>query len=692
MRKNSLITVILTVLLIITAPVSVFAGQKDVNTFVDFTVTEKINMSAIAGRNELKADRLDIINNGDMGILNIDSVRAETANGWELVRNDEDFSVMPQNSKKISVLADEMHDMIEEYKNAGEIKPGMSCTVEFKGNTGIVTETVADEKAADIVITVSQTMPLPLLLSGTELGKHIMVSALTEHVKFTDEVPPPSAVLTDVSENQDRSVVAWNEGNTLKISSRIGGQKIIAGDCSYMFSPESLTSMARDTIRSIDFSNLNTDRVESMRGMFCGSSVRTLDLSSISMENVRDAKDMFKNCIFLYEVSVGENFAFSKEGQLPSHNGSSQIPSADGKWYAKSDGTGYLPEEIPVQKADTYSAFKPKGEPVMQRGLDFNTELPYYNDEIKKVIFTDERAPDLAKTRDVSENRDNSVVAWLEGETYKISSQVDGKKVIAGVDMSDMFNADMTMNAFMLTEIIDLSGLDTSNVTEMDRLFYGAYYLREVNLSIDTGKVESMSQMIDTTGRSLKRLILGERFAFSGSNYGLADGIWYAQSDGKRYLSREIPANKADVYVFSSDGSDPVSEIELTRDNLGYIGYKSGVSNLIIPDILEGADGRYYKVTSIFDYTFAEERNLKKLVLPNSLSKIKEGAFQDCSALLSVYIPKSIMEIGGQAFNQCNALKDVYYGGSVEEWNRLHIGSFNDSLLNAEIHCNSTWK
>lgn len=143
---------------------------------------------------------------------------------------------------------------------------------------------------------------------------------------------------------------------------------------------------------------------------------------------------------------------------------------------------------------------------------------------------------------------------------------------------------------------------------------------------------------------------------------------------------------------FSSDGSDPVSEIELTRDNLGYIGYKSGVSNLIIPDILEGADGRYYKVTSIFDYTFAEERNLKKLVLPNSLSKIKEGAFQDCSALLSVYIPKSIMEIGGQAFNQCNALKDVYYGGSIEEWNRLHIGSFNDSLLNAEIHCNSTWK
>ena len=81
MRKNSLITVILTVLLIITAPVSVFAGRKDVNTFVDFTVTEKINMSAIAGRNELKADRLDIINNGDMGILNIDSVRAETANG-----------------------------------------------------------------------------------------------------------------------------------------------------------------------------------------------------------------------------------------------------------------------------------------------------------------------------------------------------------------------------------------------------------------------------------------------------------------------------------------------------------------------------------------------------------------------------------------------------------------------------------
>lgn len=691
MNKNSLITVLLAALLILMSAVSVFAIQQEVNPCVDFTVTEKINMSGSTDRQELKADSLNIINNSEMGILNIDSVRAKPVNGWELVSNDEDFAQMPKNSKKISIVADETHDMIEEYKNAGEIKPGLSGFVKLRGNTGMMTEPVIDEKAADIVITVSQKMPEPLLASGKELGKYITISDLTEHIVFTDEEAPLSANLIDVSERQDKSVVAWNEGNTLKISSRIGGRKIIAGDCSYMFSEERFTSISKGSLKSIDFGNLNTDRVESMRGMFCGSSVRKLDLSNISMKNVKDAQDMFKDCRFLYEVTVGENFYFDKEGLLPSHGGNSYLPNADGKWYSKSDGTGYLPEEIPKQKADSYSAFKPKGEPVMQKGVDFNMQLPYYSDEIKKVIFTDERAPALAKTVDVSANSDSSVIAWLEGETYKVSSQVEGKKVIANEDMSDMFNADMTMNAFMQTEMIDLSGLDTSKVKIMDRLFYGVYYLEEVNLDIDTGKTVSMRQMLETTGKSLRKITLGERFVFAGSNHGLVDGIWYAQSDGKQYFTGELPANKADVYVFSTDGTDPVIELEITKDNFSDIGYESSNADLIIPDMFEGKDGRYYRVISIFDYTFAEEKNIRRIVLPQSLKSIKEGAFQGCSALSSVYISKNTTEIGSQSFNHCDNLKDIFYGGSEEDWKKMGIGSFNEGLLNAEIHYNAAW-
>lgn len=38
-------------------------------------------------------------------------------------------------------------------------------------------------------------------------------------------------------------------------------------------------------------------------------------------------------------------------------------------------------------------------------------------------------------------------------------------------------------------------------------------------------------------------------------------------------------------------------------------------------------------------------------------------------------------------FFGCNNLKNVYYNATADEWDKISIGSYNETLVNATIHC-----
>ena len=206
---------------------------------------------------------------------------------------------------------------------------------------------------------------------------------------------------------------------------------------------------------------------------------------------------------------------------------------------------------------------------VLKKGSDFNKLI---SSTATSVIFTDEIMPISATLIDVDENGDGGVVAWMDGTSMKVSTQIKGLKAQANPDIRNMFynkrnlrNIDLTMldtqnvtymntmfyNCSGLTSL-DLTPLDTQNVTDMGYMLYDCSSLTTLDLtSMNTQKVTDMDWVFGASSK-LTTLSLGDKFAFVSSDYSLPSGTWYS-SDGTSYTSNgttcTIPNNKADTYT-----------------------------------------------------------------------------------------------------------------------------------------------
>lgn len=93
------------------------------------------------------------------------------------------------------------------------------------------------------------------------------------------------------------------------------------------------------------------------------------------------------------------------------------------------------------------------------------------------------------------------------------------------------------------------------------------------------------------------------------------------------------------------------------------------MKNLVIPDsiteikdrVFHGCEGLtsvvfHDKITSIGDQTFIYCSGLDSIQFPNSLLTIGESAFEGCSNIQSVVIPNRVRTIGSSAFERCKGL------------------------------------
>ena len=108
------------------------------------------------------------------------------------------------------------------------------------------------------------------------------------------------------------------------------------------------------------------------------------------------------------------------------------------------------------------------------------------------VVFTDEVMPADATLIDVDADGDGGVVAWTEADEtiMKVSTQIKGVKVQAAKHSTSMFEEKSKI------QTIDLTNLDTVNVTSMFSMFMNCSGLTNLNMSsFDTSNVTSMTQM-----------------------------------------------------------------------------------------------------------------------------------------------------------------------------------------------------
>ena len=76
-------------------------------------------------------------------------------------------------------------------------------------------------------------------------------------------------------------------------------------------------------------------------------------------------------------------------------------------------------------------------------------------------------------------------------------------------------------------------------------------------------------------------------------------------------------------------------------------------------------DGCYTSNDIIGKYAFRDCKSLTSVIIPSSVTEIREYAFDGCSSLINVNIPSSVTEIGCGAFSGCHSLTSVNIPSSV---------------------------
>ena len=81
------------------------------------------------------------------------------------------------------------------------------------------------------------------------------------------------------------------------------------------------------------------------------------------------------------------------------------------------------------------------------------------------------------------------------------------------------------------------------------------------------------------------------------------------------------------------------------------------------------------------DEFYIGDRLVKDIVIPDSVTEIKDYAFDNFVGLTTVTIPGSVKTIGNYAFRNCTGLKAVYYTGDVANWCAIEFYTIDSNPL-----------
>ena len=152
------------------------------------------------------------------------------------------------------------------------------------------------------------------------------------------------------------------------------------------------------------------------------------------------------------------------------------------------EGTGAIYKENVIQNETTT--------PSSSTSTFLNTEVLRNQIESINIEKTNVVPNDAKYSKDISSKQDGSIMLWYtdkdNNSLYEISIGSENGSVEANTNGSGMF-------AYLdNVSTLDLSGLDTSNMTSMSGMFYNSKSLTNIDLSgFDTSKVVTMANMFE---------------------------------------------------------------------------------------------------------------------------------------------------------------------------------------------------
>ncbi len=374
----------------------------------------------------------------------------------------------------------------------------------------------------------------------------------------------------------------WGDAPWSSFSSEINSVRIepgvtVKGSASGLFSGLSVAE-------SMGLSGLDTSGVTDMSSMFSGCTLlQAVDLSSFDTSSVTNMSSMFKGCESLGALDLSSFDTSKVENMSQMFQDCSSLASLDLSSFDTSSVAG---------SGGTYSYDGMCG---MFQGCSslIKLDLSSFNtSKVRNMLYMFWNCERL-KSVNLS-SFDTKNVACFE-------SMFSGCSALESLDLSN-FNTSRAVGSALSRmfqgcsslKSLDVSSFDTSRITDFSSMFSGCDSLESLDLSsFDTTRATKMVYMFDSSGGTLSRVTLGEKFSFSKNGERLCslpsdwgDAGWYDESAGKAYSVDEIPDNVATTYVKQKR----LERDQFTVDDSRNVYTGAPIKKPIKSDLVEGVD------------------------------------------------------------------------------------------------------
>ena len=193
------------------------------------------------------------------------------------------------------------------------------------------------------------------------------------------------------------------------------------------------------------------------------------------------------------------------------------------------------------------------------------------------------------------------------------------------------------MTTLILSVFLSISA--SADIVEVDGIYYD---ISETTATVTYGKKEYSGD-----------IVIPESITYENSKYSVTSiGDW-AFSYCSGIISVTIPNSVTSIGEYTFFGCSGLTSVTIPNSvtSIGdYAFYDCcSLTSITIPN----------SVTSIGDGAFSGCSGLTSITIPNSVTSIGELAFDGCSGLTSVTIPNSVTSIGDYVLNRCDGIKNT---------------------------------